>query len=145
VFTNILVALDGSDVSQRALIETIDLAKLMNARMQVICVIETVTSALNSRDRPIGMDTFELYTLLEKEGKDVLDEAEKYCADTGIAVTAHLRQGDAGTEIISLSEQDNCDLIVVGSRGKSGINRLFLGSVSSYVVKNNRVTTMVVR
>ena len=145
VFTNILVALDGSKVSQRALIEAVDLARLMKARMQAIYVMETVASALNARDRPMGMDTLELYHLLEKEGNDVLEEAEQYCTDKGISFIPHLKQGDAGTEIISLSEQEKCDLIIVGSHGKSGFNRLFLGSVSSFVIKNTKVTTMVVR
>ena len=145
MFTNILIALDGSKVSQRALIEAVDQARLMNARMHAVYVMETVASALNARDRPIGMDTFELYSLLEKEGNGVLEEAEKYCAGKGITVIPHFKQGDPGTEIISLSEQEKCDLIVVASHGKSGFDRLILGSVSSFVVKNNTVTTMVVR
>ena len=146
VFTNILVALDGSKVSGRALIEAVDLAKLMNAKIQAIYVMEIVTSSLNPLDQSDRIDnTLAMYQLLEKEGNDVLKEAEKYCADRGITVLPHLKQGDAGTVIISFAEQENCDLIVVGSHGKSGFNRLFLGSVSSFVVKNNRVTTMVVR
>ena len=145
MFTNVLVALDGSTVSHQALIETVDLARLMNARMHVVHVMETVASALNTRDRPIGMDTLELYSLLEKEGKNILEEAKKYCADNGITVIPHLKQGDPGTGIISVSEQEKCDLIIVGSYGKSGFNRLFLGSVSTFVVKNTKVSTMVVR
>jgi len=146
VFTNILVALDGSKVSQRALIEAVDLAGLMNAKLQAISVMEIVTSALNPLDQSETMDnTLEMYRLLESEGKDVLEKAQKYCADKGITVTSYLKQGDAGTEIITLSEQEKCDLIIVASHGKSGFDRLILGSVSSFVVKNNKVTTLVVR
>ena len=146
MFTNILVALDGSKVSQRALIEAVDLAGLMNAKLQALYVMEIVTSALNPLDQSERMDTtLEMYRLLESEGKDVLEKAQKYCADKGITVTPYLKQGDAGTEIIALSEQETCDLIVVASHGKSGFDRLILGSVSSFVVKNNKVTTLVVR
>ena len=146
VFTNILVALDGSKVSQRALIEAIDLARLMNAKIQAVYVIEIVTSALNPLDQSDRMDnTLEMYRLLEREGKDVLERAQQYCADKGITIIPYLKQGEPGTEIISLSEQEKCDLIVVASHGKSGFDRLILGSVSSFVVKNNKVTTMVVR
>ena len=146
VFTNILVALDGSKVSQRALVEAVDLTGLMNAKLQVIYVMEIVTSALNPLDQSERLDnTLEIYRLLESEGKDVLEKAQKYCADKGITVTSYLKQGDAGTEIITLSEQEKCDLIVVASHGKSGFDRLILGSVSSFVVKNNKVTTLVVR
>jgi len=143
MFSNILVALDGSKVSQLALTEAVDLARLMNAKLHAIHVIEAVTSAQSSLDQ---MDTSrEMYQLLEKEGNDVLEGAKKYCADKGISVILHLKQGNAGTEIVSLAEQEKCDLIVVASHGKSGFDRLFLGSVSSFVVKNNKGTTMVVR
>ena len=102
-----------------------------------------VTSSQGSFDQM--ENSSEMYRLLEKEGNDVLEGAKKYCADKGITVIPHLKQGNAGTAIISLSEQENCDLIVVASHGKSGFDRLFLGSVSSFVVKNNKGTTMVVR
>jgi len=143
MFSNILVALDGSKVSQRALAEAVDLARLMHATLHATHVMEAVTSAQSSLDQ---MDNSrEMYQLLEKEGNDVLEGAKKYCADKGISVIPHLKQGNAGTEIISLAEQEKCDLIVVASHGKSGFDRLFLGSVSSFVVKNNKGATMVVR
>ena len=143
MFTTILVALDGSKVSQRALIEAVDLAKLMHARIHAVHVMEAAASARNSLDQ---MDnSMELYQLLEKEGNDVLKGAQKYCSEKGINVITHLKQGSAGTEIIALSEQEKCDLIVVASQGKSGFDRLFLGSVSSFVVKNNKGSTLVVR
>ena len=143
MFSNILVALDGSKVSQRALAEAVDLARLMHAKLQAVHVMEAVTSAQSSLDQ---MDNSrEMYQLLEKEGNEVLEGAKKYCTDKGISLIPHLKQGNAGTEIISLAEQEKCDLIVVASHGKSGFDRLFLGSVSSFVVKNNKGTTMVVR
>ncbi len=115
----------------------------MHAQLQAVHVMEAVTSAQSSLDQ---MDNSrEMYQLLEKEGNDVLEGAKKYCADKGISVIPHLKQGNAGTEIISLAEQEKCDIIVVASHGKSGFDRLFLGSVSSFVVKNNKGTTMVVR
>ena len=143
MFSNILVALDGSKISQRALTEAVDLARLMNATLQAVHVMEAITSAQSSLDQ---MDnSLEMYQLLEKEGNDILEGARKYCADQGITLIPHLKQGNPGTEIISLSEQEKCDIIVVASHGKSGFDRLFLGSVSSFVVKNNKGTTMVVR
>jgi len=143
MFSNILVALDGSKISQRALTEAVDLARLMNATLQAVHVMEAITSAQSSLDQ---MDnSLEMYQLLEKEGNDILEGAKKYCAYQGITLIPHLKQGNPGTEIISLSEQEKCDIIVVASHGKSGFDRLFLGSVSSFVVKNNKGTTMVVR
>jgi nucleotide-binding universal stress UspA family protein len=146
VFSNILVALDGSEVSQRALIEAVDQAKVWDAKIQAVYVMETPNFALDPMNQTSGMgNTLEMYRLLEKQGEEILKGAKKYCADKGITIITHLKQGDASIEIISLSEQEKCDLIVVASRGKSNIDRLLLGSVSSFVVTHNKVKTLVVR
>jgi len=146
LFTNILVALDGSEVSQRALIEAVDQARIWNAKLQSVFVMEIAPSTLNPLDQPEGMGyDLEMYSFMKKEGEKVLEIAKKYCAENGISIIPHLKEGDAGMEIISLSEQEKCDLIVVASHGKSGLDRMLLGSVSSFVVTQNKVTTMVVR
>jgi nucleotide-binding universal stress UspA family protein len=150
MFTNILVALDGSEVSHLALIQAVDQARIRNAKIQAIYI--AVTPQFNSLpvDQPYGMDTtFEMNRVIEKaeesEGELVLENAKKYCVERGITLTTHLKYGDTGNEIISLAEQEKTDLIVIGSHGKGSIDRLLSGSVSSYVVTHGKVTTMVVR
>jgi nucleotide-binding universal stress UspA family protein len=147
VFTNILVALDGSEASQRALIRAVDEAKAWNAKVQATYVVETTLFSLLSTETAFETEnTVEImYRILEKEGEAVLERAKKYCADQGIVIITHLKQGHAGIEIISLAEQEKSDLIVVGSHGKSNIDRLLIGSVSSFVVTHSKITTMVVR
>ncbi len=147
MFTNILVALDGSEASQRALIRAVDEARIWNAKIQVTYVVETsLFSSLSLENAFETENTFEImYRVLEKEGETVLERAKKYCADNGITVMTYLKQGHAGTEIVSLAEEERSDLIVVGSHGKSNIDRLLIGSVSSFVVTHSKVTTMVVR
>ena len=56
-----------------------------------------------------------------------------------------MKQGHIGSEIVALAEQEKSDLIVVGSHGKSNIDRALIGSVSSFVVTHSIVTTIVVR
>jgi nucleotide-binding universal stress UspA family protein len=141
VFTNILVALDGSEASQRALVQAVDEAVLWNAGIQVIYVIETSLFSSLPLDNTVEI----MYSVLEKEGKSVLEKAEKYGTGKGITLFTHLKQGHAGSEIISLAEQAGSDLIVVGSHGKSNIDRLLLGSVSSFVVTHSKVSTLVIR
>ena len=141
VFTNILVALDGSEVSQRALIRAADEAKLWNANLHAIYVVETgLFSSL-----PVDNTVEIMYSVLETEGEAVLEKAKKYGTDKGITVFTHLEQGHAGSEIIALAEREKVDLIMVGSHGKSSIDRLLSSSVSSFVVTHSKVTTMVVR
>jgi nucleotide-binding universal stress UspA family protein len=141
VFTNILVALDGSEASQRALIRAADEAKLWNANLHVIYVVETGLFSSLPLDNTVEI----MYSVLEKEGNEVLERAKKYGTDKGITVFTHMEQGHAGSEIVALAEREKIDLIMVGSHGKSNTDRLLIGSVGTFVVTHSPVSTMVVR
>jgi nucleotide-binding universal stress UspA family protein len=141
VFTNILIAIDGSEASQRALARAVDEAKVWNAKLHVLYVVETGLFSSLPSDNTVEI----MYRVLEKEGTTVLDRAKKYAAEKGITVTTHIKQGHAGSEVIALADQENADLIIVGSHGKSQADRLLIGSVSTFVVSHSKVTTMVVR
>lgn len=141
VFTNILVAMDGSEASQRALSHAVDLAKLCNAKLHTIYVVETgLFSSL-----PMEGTVEIMYSVLEKEGEEVMERAKKYATGKSITVITHMKQGHAGSEILALAEEEKSDLIIVGSHGKSNTDRLLIGSVSTFVVTHSTVTTMVVR
>jgi len=141
VFTNILVALDGSEVSQRALTRAADEAKLWNAKLHAIYVVETGLFSSLPLDNTVEI----MYSVLEKEGNEVLERAKKYGTERGMTVFTHIKQGHAGSEIIALAEQEKVDLIMVGSHGKSNTDRLLIGSVSTFVVTHSTASTMVVR
>jgi nucleotide-binding universal stress UspA family protein len=141
VFTNILIAMDGSEASQRALSQAVDLAKLCNAKLHTIYVVETgLFSSL-----PMEGTVEIMYSVLEKEGEEVMERAQKYASEKSITVVTHMKQGHAGSEILALAEEEKSDLIIVGSHGKSNTDRLLIGSVSIFVVTHSTVTTMVVR
>lgn len=141
VFSNLLVALDGSEAGQRALFRAVDEAKLWNAKLHAIYVVETGLFSSIPYDNTVEI----MYSVLEKEGKAILDKAKKFAADKGVTVITHVKQGHAGSEIVALAEQEKSDLIVVGSHGKSNTDRLLIGSVSTFVVTHSKATTMVVR
>ena len=141
VFTNILIALDGSEASQRALSRAVDEAKVWNAQLQAIYVVETGLFSSLPLDNTVEI----MYRVLEKEGKAVLERAEKSAAEKGVTIITHMKQGHAGSEIVALAEEVKSDLIMVGSHGKGNADRLLIGSVSTFVVTHSKVTTMVVR
>jgi nucleotide-binding universal stress UspA family protein len=141
VFTNILVAVDGSDASQRAFIRAVEEAKVWNARLHVIYIVETGLFSSLPADNTVEI----MYRVLETEGNAVLEKAKKYAADNGVTIITHIKQGHAGSEVVTLADKEKIDLIMVGSHGKSQADRLFIGSVSTYIVSHSKVTTMVVR
>jgi nucleotide-binding universal stress UspA family protein len=141
VFTNILVAIDGSDASQRAFIRAVEEAKMWKARLHVIYIVETGLFSSLPADNTVEI----MYRVLETEGNAVLEKAKKYAADNGVTAVTHMKQGHAGSEVVTLAEKEKADLVMVGSHGKSQADRLLIGSVSTYVVTHSKVTTMVVR
>jgi nucleotide-binding universal stress UspA family protein len=141
MFQSILAAIDGSQKSGAALEAAIGEAKLHGAALHVVYVIETGLFS------SIPMDnTWEvIYGLLENQGKEAHVAAIKKAQAQGVAVTTHLKEGHAGNEIVKLAGELGADLIVLGSHGKSNLDRILLGSVSGFVVGHAPVSTLVVR
>ena len=141
MFQSFIAAIDGSKKSGAALDVAIGEAKIHGAALHVVYVIETGLFS------SIPMDnTWEvIYGLLENQGKEALLAAVKQAQGQGLGVTTHLKEGHAGEEILRLARETGADLIVVGSHGKSNLDRILLGSVSSFVVAHSPVSTLVVR
>ena len=141
MFSKILVAIDGSEISRRAFSRAIDLAKQSKAELHVVYVIE---SGIVS---PAPVDTtWELiYERFEKEGHQVIAELVEDAKEKGVTVEPHIEAGHAGDTIIEISTKIGADLIVVGSLGKSKLDRLLRGSVSSYVVNYSKTNILIVR
>jgi nucleotide-binding universal stress UspA family protein len=141
MFQSILAAIDGSKKSGAALDVAIGEAKVHGAALHVVYVIETGLFS------SIPMDnTWEvIYGLLENQGKEAQIAAVKQAQSQGVGITPHLKEGHAGEEIIRLAREIGADLVVLGSHGKSNLDRILLGSVSSFVVSHSPVSTMVVR
>jgi len=141
MFQSILAAIDGSQKSGAALDIAIGEAKVHGAALHVVYVIETGLFS------SIPMDnTWEvIYGLLENQGKEAQLAAAKRAQAQELGITTHLKEGHAGEEILRLAREIGADLVVLGSHGKSNLDRILLGSVSSFVVGHSPVSTLVVR
>jgi nucleotide-binding universal stress UspA family protein len=141
VFANILVAIDGSEASQRAFDRALDIAKAGNAGLHAAYVVETGLFSSLPADNTVEI----MYNVLKQEGDSVLAKAKGKAATAGVTFTPHIKFGHAGSEVIALAEKLKADLIIVGSHGKSQTDRILIGSVSTFVVTHSKVSTMVVR
>jgi len=141
MFRHILVAIDGSKISDNALKAAIEEARVWKAEVHAIYVVETgLFSSL-----PMDSTWEIMYSMLEKEGKTALDTAKELGEQHGVTIQTYIRQGHAGNEILKAINELPVDLVVMGSHGKSEVDRILLGSVSSFVVSNSPKTVMVVR
>ena len=141
MFSNILVALDGSEISLHAFDYAVEFAKNNGAELHAVYVIESGRASPGPADNNREM----ISQRFESEGREMLDKLTAQAADAGIKLDANLETGHAGDVIVKLAEKLSCDLIIVGSLGKSKLDRLLLGSVSSYVVKSAKTNILVIR
>lgn len=141
MFQHILVAIDGSKISGQALEAAIEEARVWKATVHVIYVVETgLFSSL-----PMDSTWEIMYSMLENEGNRALATAREMAERSGVKIETLMKQGHAGNEIVRAAADLGADLVIVGSHGKSEVDRLLLGSVSSFVVSNSGKTVMVVR
>jgi nucleotide-binding universal stress UspA family protein len=128
IFLNILVALDGSWSSQRALAHAVDLARAGNARLTLI----TVAPPVSSYAARAGVSSDAMRTELDRWAEDILNAGAQAVPED---VIAHRVQpiGQPGVEIVKELARGGYDLIVLGSRGRGRAQEGLLGSVNGYV------------
>ncbi|VVB92214.1 Universal stress protein [uncultured archaeon] len=141
LFKKILIATDGSEYTKNSVDYGIDLAKNTGAELHAIYVVDTAAFA----SIPMDAAWESMYELLRQEG----DEATKYVADKakslGLEVDRNTIEGHPADEIIKYAEKNSMSVIVMGTLGKSGLDRFLLGSVAEKVVRNSKIPVLVVR
>jgi len=149
MYTNILLSTDGSDVARKGVKDGIDLAKALAAKVTVISVTEPLPVDYGSGHAGGWIPTQQEFDLFdaacrERAGK-VLDEARAMAEQAGIsAELLHVPNAHPATTIIETAKSRGCDLIVMGSHGRRGLKKLFLGSQTSEVLADGSVPVLVV-
>jgi nucleotide-binding universal stress UspA family protein len=133
VYQKILVPLDGSEHSKRALHEAISLSKMTNGS---ITLLNVQRPALTS---PVSHHPSEAPQSI------VLSEGQKIVQAAGISVNTLLLQGNVVDQIVKTAKDVNSDLIIIGARGLSKFEELLLGSVSHGVVEKSPCPVIVTR
>ena len=149
MYANILLSTDGSDVARKGLAHGIALAKGLNAKVTVITVTEPLPVDYGSGHAGGWIPSQEEFDRFdaackERAGK-VLDEARAMAEKFGIpAELLHVPNAHPATTIIETAKSKGCDLIVMGSHGRRGLRKLFLGSQTSEVLADGSVPVLVV-
>ena len=145
MFKKILVPVDGSETSWRALEEAQLLAEKFFGELYIVNVIQPYNNAALLAV-PLDQATItQGNNELQKIGDKVLSIAKDKVAGFKGKVDFALEVGHPSERIIALSKKENCDSIVIGSRGLSGIAEFFLGSVSSKVSQYATIPVLIVK
>jgi nucleotide-binding universal stress UspA family protein len=155
LFKKILVPLDGSEHSLRALDVAIQIAKKFGAKITLIHVYSvTVRPAMMPEPTPLSafgipvMTPAEVSSIIEatrKAGNKILEEGEAKVKAEGVEVETRLEEGHAVQEIVRVSKEGGYDLIVMGARGISKLREILLGSVSDAVTHHATCPVLVVK
>ena len=138
----ILVAVDGSDNSKRALIRAKEFAKQEDVEMTLLTVVKPLISEYyDNIDAPKLNNPEEL----KKAGRSVIDKSLQILGKSHNEVIGKIRRGDPADEILLENKQENYDLIIMGSRGLGAFSRTFLGSISNKVLNHVDTDVMIVR
>jgi nucleotide-binding universal stress UspA family protein len=149
MYANILLSTDGSDVARKGVKDGITLAKGLKAKVTVITVTEPLPVDYGSGHASGSIPSQEEFDRFDAACKEraskVLDEARLMAEQIGISAEfLHVPNAYPATAIIETAKSRGCDLIVMGSHGRRGLRKLFLGSQTSEVLADRSVSVLVV-
>ena len=148
MYKRILVAVDGSETSERALREGVRLAKEQHARLRLVHVVDELTAA---GERPATPRAF--WKAVREVGERILESARASAAKYGIEAETKLAEirtfGSLVRRVPNLivdeADRWRADLVVIGTHGRRGMSKLLLGSVADGVVRTSATSVLLVR
>ena len=139
-FNKIILAVDGSDASKKAAQKAFSIAKKTGIDVVVIYVmyfpIATVPTLQSS-------DMSYINDVMKKQGQAILNEIERMASEHDVKIQKVLAEGIPDDEIIKLTHKN--DLIIMGSKGHSTLDRILIGSVSENVLHHSKAAVMIIR
>jgi len=151
MLTKILVPYDGSSYSLKALTRAIELAHNLDSEIFLFSVINSgyisppgLLGIVKSKEEKVAIKRWS--KLLKLDTEKMLKNAIKKCESKGISVSYKIQEGEVATKILDFARSKKITLIVIGSHGLHGIEKLkTLGSVSRRVSENAKCPVLIVR
>lgn len=138
MYDNILLPTDGSENAERAVEQAIGLANGDDAILHVLYVVDVKHMVSEVAENVMSKQ-------LEQTGNTVVDDIAERADRVGVNVNSSVLSGTPSQEILTYAEEHEIDLIVMGTRGRTGFNRLLLGSVTEKVVRLSDAPVLTVR
>ncbi len=127
----VLLATDGKPHSEKAVKYAFEYAAMKKENLYIVFAVSPKSE--DDKDKII------------KQGMGVLDELKKRGANENVKVTTMLEAGNPYEAVLNAADRVKADAIVVGTSGKTAIDRVLIGSVSEYIVRNSKCTVIVVK
>ncbi len=146
----LLVAINGSDISIRAAMYAVMLARTYKAELKFIYVIDSATIRYLGMNQMLAKDEQVDYKVdLAYEGQNYLEYAVGLAASKGVVAQSELKDGSVVTEIIKCANDFEADMIVIGGADKKKGDQLFKRNVHSShqsdIIENSKIPVLVVK
>ncbi|MHB8510576.1 MAG: universal stress protein [Actinomycetota bacterium] len=144
-YKKILIGTDGSKTATAALKDAARLAKTQGAELVVMCVFEP-PSAEKLRQQAAAAPAEIAWRITgSAAAEEIIDRAAKIVREEGVEAKTRMEMGDPADQILTVAEEEKCDLILVGNKGMAGVKRFLLGSVPNRVSHHAPCDVMIVK
>lgn len=142
----LLIATDGSDYGQNAILQGMELAILMDAKVYVLYVLDKKAYAppILKTSISLGLKWNIVEETLHQEGDEAIQYARKISEEKGLDIETVILEGDPAHVILEFAEQNKVNLVILGALGKGGLEKFLLGSVADKVVKHSKISVLLV-
>lgn len=134
----ILIPLDGSKNSLRALDMAIYLAKSHNANLFGVHVVDLQTVFKYSVLDPVAKR-------LEREAQQILKKAKNHSSKKRVSFDSKILHGSTGPLIVKFAQKKRFDIVVIGARGLGSFSGMVLGSVSNYIIQKSKIPVIIIK
>lgn len=143
LYRKIMVATDGSEPVKKAVDTAVEVARLSGAKLYAVYVV-AAGGGHTVGPKDVGWEKA-MKEHLGAEGREATAYVETAGKAANVEVESVLLEGSPANEIVDFAEKNDIDLIVMGTLGKTGIQKFLLGSVAQNVVRHSRKAVLVVK
>ena len=140
MYERILLATDGSEAAVPAIEHAIELAVHTGATLHIVYVVDQSAAAAVPEAQ-----AYSITDLLEEAGNQAMDDVIARVDERDVDYETDIRYGSAPNEIIAAADEADVDLILMGTHGRSGLDRMLLGSVADRVIRSANQPVLVQR
>ena len=140
LYKKILIATDGSENTKKAVNHGIEFARIAGAEVYAVYVLDAGAFAT----LPMDAAWESMYELIRAEGNEALEYVKDRGSESGVPVECSILEGHPASEIVLYAQENNINLIVLGTLGKTGLDRILVGSVATKVVHTSHIPILIV-
>jgi nucleotide-binding universal stress UspA family protein len=143
MFNTILVAVDESEAANAAFDLALRMARSEGDKLILVNVLDVAKLvAVAGYEAPYPIDAI---AMMKESSEQLLADAKATADKAGVPAETFMVEGDTCDEILRVAKEQNAGLICIGTHGRKGLSRLFLGSVAEGVLRNATVPVLAIR